>query len=57
MKRFENTNIVVTGAASGIGQASAIRFAEEGGNLALLDLNTAGLEKTAEQCRKPLRCR
>jgi NAD(P)-dependent dehydrogenase (short-subunit alcohol dehydrogenase family) len=52
MKRFENTNIVVTGAASGIGQASAIRFAEEGGNLALLDLNTAGLEKTAEQCRK-----
>lgn len=52
MKRFENTNIVVTGAASGIGQASAIRFAEEGGNLALLDMNTAGLEKTAEQCRK-----
>ena len=35
MKRFENTKVVVTGAASGIGQASAIRFAQEGATLAL----------------------
>ncbi|MFO0692783.1 MAG: SDR family oxidoreductase [Polyangiales bacterium] len=51
-RRFENTNILVTGAASGIGQASAIRFAQEGGNVACLDLNEEGAKKTAEMCAK-----
>ena len=41
-RRFENKNIVITGAASGIGQATAIRFAEEGGNIAILDVNVDG---------------
>jgi glucose 1-dehydrogenase len=40
---------VVTGAASGIGRGTAIRFAEEGADLALADLNEAGLEETARQ--------
>ena len=48
MKRFEGKNIVVTGAAAGIGQATALRIAEEGGNVALLDLNAEGLAKTKE---------
>ena len=42
---------VVTGAASGIGRGSAIRFAEEGADLALADLDEAGLEATAADVR------
>ena len=46
MKRFEGKNVVITGAAQGIGQATAQRIAEEGGNVALLDINAAGLDAT-----------
>ena len=38
MKRFEGKNVVITGAAAGIGQATALRIAEEGGNVALIDI-------------------
>lgn len=46
MKRFEGKNVVITGAAAGIGQASAQRIAEEGGTCALIDLNAGGLNAT-----------
>lgn len=46
MKRFEGRNVVVTGAAAGIGQATAKRIAEEGGNVALIDLSLSGLTST-----------
>lgn len=52
LRRFDGKNILITGAASGIGRASAIRFAEEGGNVALLDVNEAGLASTAAECQK-----
>jgi glucose 1-dehydrogenase len=42
---------LVTGAASGNGRAIALRFAEEGADLALVDLNQAGLEETATTVR------
>lgn len=38
MKRFENKNILITGSTSGIGKACAIRFATEGANIVLNDL-------------------
>jgi NAD(P)-dependent dehydrogenase (short-subunit alcohol dehydrogenase family) len=37
--RFANKSVMVIGAASGIGLATATRFAHEGANLALFDIN------------------
>src|ERR1051325_7149271 len=35
MQRLEGKNVLITGASSGIGQAIAIRFAQEGANVAI----------------------
>src|SRR5882724_474805 len=35
MQRLAGKNVIVTGASSGIGQAIAIRFAQEGANIAI----------------------
>ena len=51
MRRLEGKLAVVTGAGYGIGRASALRFAAEGANLAILDLEAAALESTAEEAR------
>ena len=40
---------VVTGAGSGIGKATAIRFAEEGAKVLCVDLNQATVEATVEE--------
>lgn len=48
MKRFEGKNVVITGAASGVGLATAERIAEEGGNVAVMDINAEGVQKVAE---------
>ncbi len=47
MERFKNKNVMITGASSGIGRATAIRIASEGGNLALLDINSDKLHTLA----------
>jgi meso-butanediol dehydrogenase/(S,S)-butanediol dehydrogenase/diacetyl reductase len=47
--RFSGKKVLVTGAASGIGRATAIRFAAEGANVAIGDINAAGLAETAAQ--------
>lgn len=46
--RLEDRTAVVTGAASGIGRAIAVSLARRRCNLALADLNEAGLDRTAE---------
>lgn len=46
--RFQGKNILVTGAASGIGRATAIRLASEGAIVTIGDINEAGLQETAE---------
>jgi meso-butanediol dehydrogenase/(S,S)-butanediol dehydrogenase/diacetyl reductase len=45
---LEGKTVVITGAASGQGRAGAILFAREGANLALCDIDDAGLEETAK---------
>ncbi len=44
MPRLANKSAVVTGAANGIGRAIAMRFAEEGARLALVDIEAATLD-------------
>ncbi len=51
MKRFEKQVVMITGAANGIGKASAQRFAEEGAFIACLDVTDELNENVASECR------
>ncbi|MDH2356300.1 SDR family NAD(P)-dependent oxidoreductase [Bradyrhizobium sp. SSUT18] len=46
--RFHGKVVIVTGAASGIGEATARRFVAEGAKVALVDREEALLEKVAK---------
>lgn len=48
MKRFKGKTVVITGAGSGIGQATAVRFAREGADVVLVGRNQDKLIQTAE---------
>jgi len=50
--QLEKKIALVTGAARGIGQAIAVKLAQEGADLALFDLNADWLEETAEKIRQ-----
>lgn len=45
--QLEGKKALITGAASGIGRATAIRFAAEGAQVTIGDVNEAGLRETA----------
>ena len=51
IKDYQGTLCLVTGAASGIGRATAIRLANEGARLILTDVNAEGLQAAARECR------
>lgn len=51
VRRLEERVAIVTGAASGIGRATAEAFAAEGARVALGDVDEAGLEATAARVR------
>lgn len=48
LRRFEGKNVLVTGAAHGIGEAIARRFAQEGAAVAIADLDAAAAKSTAD---------
>ncbi|MFZ1890072.1 MAG: SDR family NAD(P)-dependent oxidoreductase [Candidatus Binataceae bacterium] len=50
--RLEAKNAIITGGASGIGRATAIRFAEEGANVFVADRHLDAAEETAGMVRK-----
>jgi len=49
--RLAKKTALVTGGASGIGRASAIRFASEGARVAVNDINAAGLDEVVSTIR------
>ncbi len=50
MSRFAGKAVMVTGGAHGIGRASALRFASEGANVAVVDLREDLAGQVAEEC-------
>ena len=46
---FHGKTILITGAASGIGRATALIFAREGANVVCADINEDGVKETAEK--------
>ena len=61
-KRFVDKNVIVTGAARGMGRACVLAFAREGARVAPVDLAAEPLERLAEEIEKaagralPLTC-
>jgi NAD(P)-dependent dehydrogenase (short-subunit alcohol dehydrogenase family) len=51
MKRLEGKTAIITGAAAGIGEATARLFAEEGARCVLCDVAVDGLEKVVGEIR------
>lgn len=49
--RLQNKVAIITGAGAGIGEATAVRFAEEGARLVLADYNAAAVEAVAARLR------
>jgi len=51
MRGLKGKTVILTGAGGGIGQALAVRFAEEGCRLALFDVNDNAVEAAAQRVR------
>lgn len=51
-RRFEGKVTLVTGAASGMGRATAQRFADEGAHVFAVDVDEGGLEKAVAEIRE-----
>jgi NAD(P)-dependent dehydrogenase (short-subunit alcohol dehydrogenase family) len=50
--RLQDKVCIVTGAAQGIGLATALKFAREGARLAIWDVKQEGIDQTVRQCRE-----
>ena len=45
-------NIIITGAASGLGRALALEFAQQGADICVADINEQGAQETIELIEK-----
>jgi glucose 1-dehydrogenase len=52
MSKLEGRVALVTGAASGNGRGMAVRFAEDGADVVIADVDAAGMEETARMVRQ-----
>jgi NAD(P)-dependent dehydrogenase (short-subunit alcohol dehydrogenase family) len=52
--RFEGKVVLITGAGAGLGQSAAVRIAQEGAKLALVDIAIGGLEETKQIIAKEM---
>jgi 2-hydroxycyclohexanecarboxyl-CoA dehydrogenase len=50
MRGLADKRVLLTGGGSGIGRATAVRLAQEGCHVGILDIDAAGAEATAAQC-------
>src|SRR5260370_38381212 len=50
--RMKNKVAIITGAGSGIGQATALLFSEEGARVVVADIDSVGGEKTVAAIRE-----
>jgi NAD(P)-dependent dehydrogenase (short-subunit alcohol dehydrogenase family) len=50
--RFTGKSIIITGAGSGLGRATAVRLASEGARLTLVDISEQGLAATVDAVRE-----
>lgn len=48
---FLNKTAIITGAAVGIGKATAVEFAKRGANVCIIDIDADGLNKVAEEIK------
>ena len=51
-KRFLNKTVIVTGSGSGIGETTAMKFAEEGANVVIAELNDISGTEVSKQINK-----
>ncbi len=52
IRRLKDRIAIVTGAARGLGEAIALRFAEEGAHLALCDVDLENTQRTAQKVKE-----
>lgn len=52
LKKFSNKHVLITGAARGIGLEIAIRFAQEGATLSLIDAHADNLKRAVAQLKQ-----
>lgn len=52
MGKLDGESAIITGGAQGIGKAIAVKFAQEGANVLIMDIDLDKSNETAEECKK-----